>query len=377
MTAFGAINAQPALSVMKFMVAQQEQKPEDKATALGLPQAAPQQSQKTTETNEDFYFGTHMTVTKLMYFVMDKIVDYLNDKLGMGREGDPENVKAGEAWRDKALLENTPINSDKDFSIPEPGKDGVSFSDVAKTIKSKFNMGYLALDRDLVNMLEDLIGFRLGGVTAADIVEAFVDPESKAAQKVRDAMEEGLAGTEGSKVSQRLERAAESPKTVSELMSEEKSPADVIDEETLEEDRDALQAARTHEKLSEVRDMQDAISEAVEEREPASGQADPEDAQRAIDDAMAIIQRLSGDARPKEENSETVTGISRADAAESLAEKATSESAQSDDADARAAALEAEAEDIEKEARSHVALADAYRSWREREDDKERVTFRI
>jgi hypothetical protein len=375
MNAFGVLNAQPALSVMKLMVAQQEQRPGDKATVIGFPDAAPQEQARTAEASEDFYFGTQMTVTKLMYFMMDKIVGYLNNKLDVGRDGDPENIRAGEAWRDKALLDDTPINSGKDFTIPEPGKGGVSFGDVARTIKAKFNMGHLAIDEDLTRMLEKLIGFSLDGVSPADIIEAFADPDSKNARKVREAIEEGLAGQEGSKVAQRLERVAEGPKTVSEIMSEKGSPADVVDEETLEEDREALRVARMHEKLTDIRDTQDAIAETVKEREPADGRADPEDARRAIEEAIAVIEKLS-DAKPEEKVSGSDTDIS-----EIVAEDASSETAGADDAEARMEALEAEAEEIREEARSHVALADAYGEepgdWREREDDEERVFFRI
>jgi len=374
----GIITAKSALSVMKSMAAWQEQQAEDKTGTAGLPWPAPQEPAKTAEASEEFYFGTQMTISKLMYFIVDAMVGYLNEKLGVGRDGDPKSVGAGQAWRDEALLETTPINSDKDFSIPEPGRDGVSFSDVARSIMSKFKMGYLKLDTNLINLLEELIGFRLDGVSPADIVQAIVDPDSKDAQRVREALEEGLAGQEGSKVSQRLERIAEGPKSVSEILSEKKSPADVVDEETLEEEREALKVARAHEKLTEIRDTQEAIAEAVREREPADGRADPEDARRAVDAAMAVIQQLNGAAGDDNAADEAVVE-SEEDATQAAAPDAAGETGQT--AEELVETLEAQEAELEDENRSFAALAEAYRDdladWRERDDEDRQVRFRI
>lgn len=255
---------QPALSIMQSITAMQARMfREDAPASLAGPAAA---APKDMEAINDYYFGNHLTVTEAMTRLVERIVGYLNDKLAVGRDGSEAEVAAGNAWRATALRDDIKVNSDDDFLIPKPGDDGFSFQRVARMIQSAFDTDFLSRDRELKKQLEDMIGFRLDGMTVADLLEAFVDPTGKAAEKVRNVLTEGLAGQAGSKVSQRLERAAEGPKSVEQLVAETRtSSIDEVDEETLAEDVQAVANARARERLEEAAKRPDAIAEAMEE----------------------------------------------------------------------------------------------------------------
>lgn len=368
MTAIGTFHLQPALAVMKgIALPQAAARGQGDDTPMAAAALGQTQSTETSEASEDFYFGTQMTVTKLMFLMMEKITGYLNGKLEVGRDGEEKSVEAGNQWRKQALVEDIPVNSEKDFTIPKPGENGVTFREVAGTIKQKFNMDFLAGDRDLLQMLEKFIGFRLYGTNAADIIEAFTDPDSPAAERVRKVLEDGLAGQEGSKVSQRLERAAEGPRSVSDILTEKRSAADVVDEETIEEDREALETARMQERLQSIREMQDKLAEAVEADRSSASPQDRDAAMRGYERAMEIIQQLA--AMPAGE--ETV---------EADAPPATEADGPAETTEQRLETLEEEQQEIEESGKSFAALAEAYdmRPERERREDEDvRTRFLI
>lgn len=278
---------QPALSVMQSITAMQARLlREDAPASLAGPAAA---APKDMEAINDYYFGDHLTVTEAMTKLVERVVGYLNDKLAVGRDGSDAEVAAGNDWRAEALRDDIKVNSDADFSIPKPGGDGFSFQRVARMIQSAFDTDFLSRDRELKKLLEDMIGFRLDGMSVADLLEAFVDPTGKAAEKVRTVLTEGLAGQAGSKVSQRLERAAAGPKSVEQTVAETLEPSiDEVDEETLAEDLQAVANARARERLEEAAKRPDEIAEAIEEA-PAHGRPKI---------ALAVIQALGNLGEP-------------------------------------------------------------------------------
>jgi hypothetical protein len=75
-------------------------------------------------------------------------------------------------------------------------------------------------------------------------------------------LSDGLAGQKGSKVSQRLERAAKGPRSVDEAVGDAltKSPIDEVDDDTLAEDRQAIANAVAQDKLEKVQSMQERVS---------------------------------------------------------------------------------------------------------------------
>ncbi|WP_223478499.1 hypothetical protein [Oricola indica] len=368
MTAIGTFHLQPALAVMKGIATPQNaMRGQGEDTPMAAAALGQTQSAETTEASEDIYFGTQMTVTKLMFLMMEKITGYLNGKLEVGRDGDLKSVEAGNQWRKQALLKEIPVDSEKDFTIPKPGENGVTFREVAGTIKKQFSMGFLAGDRDLLQMLEKFVGFRLYGTNAADIIESFTDPDGPAARRVRAVLENGLAGQEGSKVSQRLERAAEGPRSVSDVLTEKRSAADVVDEETIEEDREALETARMQERLQSVEEMQDKLAEALETDRSSASQPDRDTAMRAYERPMEIIQQLA--AMPAGEETDD------AEAPPAPEVYGTVETTEQ-----RLEGLEEEQQEIEDSGKSYAALAEAYDMGpeREREEDEDvRTRFLI
>jgi hypothetical protein len=237
----------------------------------------------------DLYFGNHVTPTEVMFHLFERMVGHLNKRLDMGRDGNEADAAKGNAWREKALLENVKVGSEGDFSIPMPGEDGFSFRRVAQMIKSTFNLGALSQDRELGKTLEQALGFSLSGMSISDLIDAVIDPESAAHERVATVVENGLAGREGSKVMQRLERATEGPKSVQETIEAVKpEPMDVVDEETIEEDRQAIRDAMAREKLQEVEDRQDKLKELHGKMKGRPAEADP-------DLALRIIQALAAE----------------------------------------------------------------------------------
>lgn len=287
---------QPALAIMQSVTSMQARILRDDApNALARQAAAPAKDMKAIN---DYYFGGHLTVTEAMTKLVEKVVGYLNEKLAVGRDGSEADVETGNRWRAQALRDDIEVNGKDDFSIPKPGDDGVSFQRVARMIQSAFDTDFLSRDLELKKLLEDMIGFRLDGMSVADLLEAVADPGGKAAQKVGNVLTEGLAGQAGSKVSQRLERAASGPKSVEETLAEtQKASIDEVDEETLAEDLEAVRTARARERLEQAARLPDDIADALDE----AREQDRNGRRVEVKIAMAVIQALGnlGEAEAK------------------------------------------------------------------------------
>lgn len=283
---------QPALAVIQSATLMRERVAREENSVPGMPQGKPPAPAKNMQAINEHYFGTSLTPMEAMFALVEKAVDYLNGKLNLGRDGDTDGIKAGNEWRDEALRDNIKVNSDRDVSIPKPGENGVTFRAVAKMIQDTFDTGYLSRDTGLGKLLEDTVGFRLDGMSVADLFEAFVEPEGDAAKRVYDVLSDGLAGQAGGKVTQRLEAAASGPKSVEETVADQgKSSIDVVDEETLAEDLKALKAAEAKEKLEQAAAIPEKVENALKE---ARQDKSTENGTGSQPTAAAVIQALTG-----------------------------------------------------------------------------------
>lgn len=256
----------------------------------GMAPATPARPKDMQAINEH-YFGVSLTPMEAMFAMVERAVDYLNDKLDVGRDGDPKAIEAGNKWREKALIKGAAVGSQDDFSIPKPGENGVTFRAVAKLVLEKFKTEFLVSDSGLRKALEDAVGFRLDGMNAVDLFEAFAEPDGDSAKRVYEVVSEGLAGQAGSKASQRLEAATSGAKSVEEtLVDQKKSSIDVVDEETIAEDLKALRTAEAKEKLEQAAAIPEKVQKALKEAQ-ASEEASEADGSQA---ALAIVQALSG-----------------------------------------------------------------------------------
>lgn len=315
---------QPALSVMQSISTfAAKSTRDDRPGPIGM-QPLARAEPKDMDAINDYYFGSHQTATEVMFSMMERLVGYLNDKLDVGRDGGEAEQDAGNAWRRTALADDVKVGSERDFSIPMPGEEGFSFRRVAQMIQDRFNVGVLSQDRQLVKTLEQLVGFKLDGMSVGDLLQAFTDPDGKAAERVRDVIEDGLAGETGSKVSQRLEDAAEGPKSVAEAVDAavNKKQTDEVDEETQAEDMEAIRNAKAREALEKAAEMPEKAEKAAEvaEAKAASGPAKADDAQTDAAAAAAAIQTLSSaapgegtDAAPEIVTGETTAGKTSAE----------------------------------------------------------------
>lgn len=273
----------------------------------------------------DYYFGSHLSVTEVMMRMMERAVGHLNDKLKMGRDGSAEGVASGEAWRERALQKPAKIGSEDDFVIPRPGEGGTTFRDVAHMIQSRFNGDFLAHDKDLRRVLEDMVGFRLDGMSVSDLLQAFTEPGSDAERKVRDAISEGLAGQAGNKVTERMEDAALGPRSIDETLASLKGDGtEEVDEETLAEDLQKIEDAKVLDKLEKTSKTQEAVAEAVKKkRDTSSGD------EGAVELALAVIGELAPQVE-KTEPEEAENEPSTSEALLSAAESATGDSVPSE-----------------------------------------------
>lgn len=300
---------QPAVALMQSITTFQERMNRQDSQDLRFGQtptqvAAPRDMKAVNE----LYFGSHLTVTEAMARLMDHFVGYLNDKLELGRDGSEEGKSTGNEWRRTALRDYVEVGSRGDFSLPEPGKKGVTYQQVARIIQEKFNVGTLSRDRTLMKELEQAMGFRLDGMNVTDLLTAFIDPKSDAADKVRGVLSDGLAGQTGSKVRQRLERAAEGPKSVEETVADtRKSPVDEVDEETAQEDMEAVKAAKTLEKIEAAADLPKEVRKALDEMKEGGA---PQGGARI---ASAVLQALGN------LNAGAVDGTAKTDVAGTIA----------------------------------------------------------
>lgn len=279
---------QPAVALMQSATTFQERmnRPDSQGLRIGQTPAQVAAPRDMKAVNE-LYFGSHLTVTEAMARLMDQVVGYLNDKLELGRDGSEEGKSAGNEWRRTALRDYVEVGAEGDFSLPEPGNNGVTYQQVARMIQDKFDVGILSRDRTLMKEIEQAVGFKLDGMNVTDLLTAFVDPNSDAADKVRGVLSDGLAGQTGSKVRQRLERAAEGPKSVEETVADtRKSPVDEVDEETAQEDMEAVKAAKTLEKIEAAAELPKEVHKALDEMKEAGA------AQGGARIAAAVLQAL-------------------------------------------------------------------------------------
>jgi len=359
---------QPAvILVQSIATARENSFREERPNALfGQPAVAPP-APKDMKAINDYYFGSHLTVTEVMMKLVDRVVGYLNDKLEVGRDGTAEDVKAGNDWRDEVLKKNIDVGSEEDFTIPKPGENGVTFRQVARMIESAFDLDALSQDRELVKMLEDMIGFRLNGVTVADLIESFTDPNGRAAGEVREAISEGLAGQTGSKAMQSLEKAAKGRQTVEQAVAEAKDTSmEEVDEETVKADLEAIRAAKTQAKVEDAAEIADKIA-ALTEDEPGQ----PAD-ETPTDRAIAVIETLTGLVSadvPTAEDTSTGAADGETLPLEGGGELEAAKSAETLDEASSAASL------VEREERASLtdalgALTKAYLEWLG-EDDRE------
>lgn len=289
---------QPALAVIQAGTFARERAMREDAQAVSggmrplgsTAQAAPAPPKDMQAINE-YYFGVSLTPMEAVFAMIEKAVGYLNDKMSVGSDGDPKSVETGNKWRDNALIKNAGVGSADDFRIPNPGENGVSFRSVAKMILDRFKSEFLSGDSDLRKLLEDTVGFRLNGMSIADLFTAIAEPESDAAKRVYETISEGLAGQAGSKASQRLEMAALGPLSAEETLAAQKnSSIDVVDEETIAEDQEAVRNAKAQEKLEEASEAPEKLREALEEALAVSGARNADSTQVAL----AMVQALSG-----------------------------------------------------------------------------------
>jgi len=319
---------QPALSVIQAGSYARERAMREDALAAnggvrllgGMAQAAPTPPKDMQAVNE-FYFGLSMTPMEAMFALVERTVDYLNDKLGVGRDGDPKRIDAGNTWRDEAMQKPVAVGSAEDFSIPKPGRNGMSFRSVAKLIRETFKSEFLNADQELRKLLEDTVGFRLHGMSVTDLLDAFIEPESDAAKRVHETISEGLAGQAGSKASQRLEAAAEGPRSVEDTVAAQrnKSSIDVVDEETIAWDQKAIKAAEATEKLDEAaaipEKVEQALKEALQDADANAGDAKGADGQAIAAAAIQALTRLSAAAAPESASDVELGKIALAEAA--------------------------------------------------------------
>lgn len=279
----------PAVAVMQSITVLQERLTRDDSAGSRVGQVPAQiAAPKDMKAVNELYFGSQLTITEAMARLMEHVVGYVNDKLSLGSDGSEEGRKAGNEWRGKALRDFVEVGSEADFSLPKPGKNGVTFQQVARTVLDMFDTGFLSGDRALMKDLEQMIGFRLDGMSVTDLLQAFADPQSEAADKVREVLSEGLAGRAGSKVSQRLERAAAGPKSVEETLADtRRSPVDEVDEETVKEDLEEVKAARTLEKVEQAAELPQEVREALDDMKEAGA------AQSGTRVAAGVLQALA------------------------------------------------------------------------------------
>lgn len=286
-----AARFQPALSVMRSLETQTARpRAEDDRKARGLPAQMPEQASGPALKSEpedmkainDYYFGNQLTVTEVLSRVVLRLVDKLNQGLEVGRNGKEEDILRGMAWRKEVSIEDIAINGDKDFVIPRPGENGLSFSDVALFIKTKFRTANLSMNPEFMRDIGESVGVKLSGLNLGDALDSFIDPTSDGARKARAFVSEALAGSAGSKASQHLEKALKGPQTVREAVEAVKNRPGTaeVDETTEAEDKQSVEDAKTHEKLKGVLDKQDRVAELNEE----GAEAAPETA-----DGLALI----------------------------------------------------------------------------------------
>ncbi|MCY0150229.1 hypothetical protein OEG84_21605 [Hoeflea sp. G2-23] len=213
-------------------------------------------SPQTTEKLNDYYFGDHMSVTEVQVKLFGYLATYLNKQIS----AQDDAAAAGEAPDTTTELSRHLASMDQGkreslgAALGGFNNTGDSARGLALKISLNFNLDELSRSKKLENYLEQMIGFDLKGMTVADLVKSFLDPEGSKNQKVRDVISEALAGQHGSKVSQRLEDAIKGLRSVAETKQDiaDKKPYDEIDAETKAEDEADIDTAKAFETLTKV-----------------------------------------------------------------------------------------------------------------------------
>ncbi|MDZ7600487.1 MAG: hypothetical protein U1A06_03835 [Hoeflea sp.] len=215
-----------------------------------------------------YYFGDHQSASE----VRTKIFTYLAQYVG-GQIDAVEKEKAGEAAGNAPAASSQLANSLKGMeadvrgglraSLDNFSQGRQSLQATAAKMLMTLDLDVLSKDTKITRYLEQMIGFDLGGMSAKDILTAFVDPDGKENEKLRSIISNALAGTEGSKTMQRLDDAAKGLRSVEETKRdiEDVKPYDEVDEETKEEDKSDIKIAKAYDTLTETKAFIDAVRE--------------------------------------------------------------------------------------------------------------------
>jgi hypothetical protein len=193
----------PALALVQSIVTTRQRVLDDnQAQPAPSVLAAATTAAKPANASEEDYFSGQPSVTQVMTHVFERVIGYLNDHL------EAVSVPADQEWQEDALQHNDDGTLKHLTHIPEPGDAGFSFRKAAQIIQANFNMDFLAQDDALSDLMDEAAGFTIHGMTVADLVEAFADPDSAANEKVEEVFSKGLAGHEGSEAKKQLDEAA-------------------------------------------------------------------------------------------------------------------------------------------------------------------------
>lgn len=260
----------PALSIMQSIMNDQArmQQPDQSIGKTPSVAVTPGYSTQTTQKLNAFYFGDHQSVTE----VRAKIFNYLADYLGKQIDA-VENENAGKPAGDNPSASKELTESLKDMDVDVRGGLRTALNNYAEGRQSlqatairmlmTLDLDVLSKDTKITKYLEQMIGFDLHGMSAGDILKAFVDPGGKEDDKLRSIVSNALAGEQGSKTMQRLDDASKGLRSAAETKRDiaDVKPYDDVDEETKEEDRQDINTAKAYDALKETRDFIDAVAE--------------------------------------------------------------------------------------------------------------------
>ena len=262
----------PALSIMQSIVTDQARmRQSDQPDAVGsTPTIAvtPGYDTQATQKLNAYYFGDHQSAAE----VRTKIFTYLAQYVG-GQIDAVDKGTAGEAAGNAKAASSQLANSLKGMEADVRGGLRASLDSFAQGRQSlqataakmlmTLDLDVLAKDTKITKYLEQMIGFDLGGMSAKDILTAFVDPAGKENDKLRSIVSNALAGQDGSKTMQRLDDATRGLRSVEETKRdiEDVKPYDEVDEETKEEDKADIKIAKAYDTLTETKAFIDAVRE--------------------------------------------------------------------------------------------------------------------
>lgn len=299
----------PALTVMRSIIDTQDEaaktlnrSPFDLNGELETGSSKPKLS---TEALNQIYFGDHVSITEAKI----KLISYVNRYVASAIDAQTSHeAQGGEGPAGSSvtakLVEN--LDFEERTSLRQSLQTDISDMDsaikTATRISLSFNLDRLSADRDMMKYLEQMMGMKLDGLSVADIIKSFLDPDGKSAGKVNSVISKGLAGQTGSKVMQRLEDAAAGPKTVAEAKKDavEKSDFEEVDDETKAEDKSDIDTARAMETLGRVIAGQDTVDgKELDDATTAAGEK-----LQAKLDAIRVKTDTTPDAQPGDDEPE-------------------------------------------------------------------------